>query len=195
MSTHNEIEFKQLLSQSQYNSIYDKYFQSQTPFVQTNYYIETTDFTLREHHSALRIREHEDQYEMTLKVPAEVGLTEYNHDIDLVPQIDQTIQSDDLPEDILEQLKAMDVDLSDLTVLGSLTTERMERKLGDNLLVLDKSSYLDCVDYELEFEVEDHDQGKQQFDEILKEFGMTHEKPNNKVQRFFTRKSELNHRH
>ncbi len=76
----------------------------------------------------------------------------------------------------------MDIDLTKLTILGS--TERLEKEINGNLLVLDKSTYLDFEDFELEYEVEDYDEGLIQFKSILEKFDMKHEIPANKVQRF-----------
>ncbi|SCS53100.1 CYTH domain-containing protein [Staphylococcus caeli] len=191
MATNNEIEFKQLLTQSQYQAIYKMYFQEMNPFSQTNYYIDTPQFDLKAHQSALRIRVKENEYEMTLKIPAEVGLMEYNFKTNIVPELDKRITRDMLPNEIIEQLTLMKVDISQLVVLGALKTQRMEKVVNGNLLVLDHSHYLDTEDFELEFEVEDYDDGLIQFNNILKKFNMTHEIPDNKVQRFFTRKSKL----
>ncbi|WP_436860953.1 CYTH domain-containing protein [Staphylococcus caeli] len=192
MATNNEIEFKQMLTQSQYQAISNKFFQEMHPFSQKNYYIDTPQFDLKSHHSALRIRVKEHDYEMTLKVPAEVGLMEYNFQTDVVPELDKNITQDMLPDVIKTQLTLMDIDFTQLKVLGALTTHRMEKELNGNLLVLDHSHYLDTEDFELEFEVEDYDEGLIQFKSILEKFNMTHEIPDNKVQRFFTHKSNLN---
>ena len=70
------------------------------PFTQTNYYIESPSFKLRDHRSALRIRVKQNTFEITLKVPAKVGLIEYNHPIDIKPHIGQTIVKSTLPNDI-----------------------------------------------------------------------------------------------
>ena len=184
MATNNEIEFKQLLSQSQYQSIYNKYFPEMQPFSQTNYYIDTEQFDLRSHKSALRIRVKDDYYEMTLKVPAEVGLMEYNFETHVIPELNKELVANDLPLEITEQLNKM--------ILGALTTSRLEKEVQGNLLVLDKSDYLNYQDYELEYEVEDYDDGLIQFKMILEAFDIKHETPENKVQRFFNRKSNLN---
>lgn len=192
LSTNNEIEFKQLLSQTEYQQIYDTYFKGIIPFSQTNYYIDTPDFQLKAHKSALRIRVKADYNEMTLKVPAEVGLMEYNFETSIVPQLDKVITPDSIPPDIIEQLKQMDITLDELTILGALTTNRVESKVSDNLLVLDHSSYLDQEDYELEYEVSDYDQGLQNFKSLLEQFNIQHQTPDNKVQRFFSRKAKLN---
>lgn len=192
MATNNEIEFKQLLSQSQYQSIYNKYFPEMQPFSQINYYIDTEQFDLRSHKSALRIRVKDDYYEMTLKVPAEVGLMEYNFETHVIPELNKELVANDLPLEITEQLNKMNVDVNQLVILGALTTSRLEKEVQGNLLVLDKSDYLNYQDYELEYEVEDYDDGLIQFKMILEAFDIKHETPENKVQRFFNRKSNLN---
>lgn len=192
VATNNEIEFKQLLSQSQYQSIYNKYFPEMQPFSQTNYYIDTEQFDLRSHKSALRIRVKDDYYEMTLKVPAEVGLMEYNFETHVIPELNKELVANDLPLEITEQLNKMNVDVNQLVILGALTTSRLEKAIQGNLLVLDKSDYLNYQDYELEYEVEDYDDGLIQFKMILEAFDIKHETPENKVQRFFNRKSNLN---
>ncbi|NWK84398.1 CYTH domain-containing protein [Staphylococcus sp. GSSP0090] len=191
MATNNEIEFKQLLTQSQYQSIYQTYFQNINMFSQTNYYIDTPQFDLKAHHSALRIRVKDDYFEMTLKIPAKVGLMEYNFETHVVPELNKSITKQMLPTEIIEQLEMMTVDLNQLVILGALTTERLEKEVDGNLLVLDKSCYLDVEDFELEFEVDDYDEGLKQFKNILEKFNMKHEIPDNKVQRFFKRKSIL----
>ncbi|MCM3071554.1 adenylate cyclase [Staphylococcus equorum] len=192
MATNNEIEFKQLLSQSQYQSVYNKYFPEMQPFSQTNYYIDTEQFDLRSHKSALRIRVKDDYYEMTLKIPAEVGLMEYNFETHVIPELNKELVANDLPLEITEQLNKMNVDVNQLVILGALTTSRLEKEVQGNLLVLDKSDYLNYQDYELEYEVEDYDDGLIQFKMILEAFDIKHETPENKVQRFFNRKSNLN---
>lgn len=192
VATNNEIEFKQLLSQSQYQSIYNKYFPEMQPFSQINYYIDTEQFDLRSHKSALRIRVKDDYYEMTLKVPAEVGLMEYNFETHVIPELNKELVANDLPLEITKQLNKMNVDVNQLMILGALTTSRLEKEIQGNLLVLDKSDYLNYQDYELEYEVEDYDDGLIQFKMILEAFDMKHETPENKVQRFFNRKSNLN---
>lgn len=193
MATNNEIEFKQLLTEKQYNVIHKTYFNEIEPFKQTNFYIDTPDFDLKDHKSALRIRVKNEYLEMTLKIPAEVGLTEYNFETHVVPELNKPIPEQSLPSEIADQLTKMDIDLTKLIILGSLKTERLEKEINGNLLVLDKSTYLDFEDFELEYEVEDYDEGLIQFKSILEKFDMKHEIPANKVQRFFNRKSNLYH--
>jgi len=191
VSTNNEIEFKQLLSKANYQDIYDKYFLDEKAFSQTNYYIDTLNFDLKSHQSALRIRVKNNAYEMTLKVPAEIGLLEYNFETNIEPKLNKQIESQDLPEDILDQLLNMGIDIDSLIILGDLTTERIEKEIDGNLLVLDKNRYLGFEDFELEYEVDDYNEGLIQFKSILNQFNIKHEMPNNKVKRFFNRKYKL----
>lgn len=191
MSTNNEIEFKQLIDFNTYNVIKDSYFKQITPFSQTNYYIESPSFKLRDHHSALRIRVKQNTFEITLKVPAKVGLIEYNHIIDFEPHIGQTIVKSTLPTDIQKILTEFNVGENELSILGALTTERLEVEFQNELLVLDKSQYFDKTDYELEFEVSDYQIGFEKFQNLLNQFNLVHEPPKNKVQRFFEYQAQL----
>ncbi|HFQ1510704.1 CYTH domain-containing protein [Staphylococcus aureus] len=192
MATNHEIEFKQMITASIYNKLQEKYFKDSVLFKQVNYYIDTPDFKLKEHCSALRIRVKDNQYEMTLKTPAKVGLLEYNYIVDIKPEMNLIISNDNLPDDIrqivVEQFGVKDTTLS---ILGALTTYRQETKYKGVLLVLDKSEYFDTTDYELEFEVKDYNQGLQKFQSLLNELNLEHHQPLNKVQRFFKKKETL----
>ncbi|MCD8890103.1 CYTH domain-containing protein [Staphylococcus arlettae] len=191
MPTNNEIEFKQLLTATQYDNLTHFYFKNETPFSQTNHYIDTPDFQLKAQRCALRIRVKDQHNEMTLKVPAAVGLLEYNFDTTVQPEINAPLPPSQLPQDIKDVLSQMHIDIESLVILGSLTTERLEREIDNNLLVLDKSTYLNTTDYELEYEVQEYNSGLAQFHALLAEHDIDAVTPDNKVQRFFNRKEEL----
>ena len=53
---------------------------------------------------ALRIREKNHNYEMTLKVPQEVGLLEYNEIVEDIPKEGERLNKQYLPENITEIL-------------------------------------------------------------------------------------------
>lgn len=139
---------------------------------------------------ALRIREIDDTYEMTLKVPAKVGLTEYNHMTEVVPKQDMHLTPDKLPDPIHSVLQETGIDVTQLYVLGALTTHRMETEIDEGLLVLDHSEYLGTEDFELEFEVEQPEEGLKKFQEILQDFNIQSYIPKNKVARFFEVKNK-----
>lgn len=195
MATNNEIEFKQILTKDLYDKIFNTYFKNEKPFSQTNYYIDTKGFKLRGHRSALRIRVKDNSYEMTLKVPAEVGLMEYNHPTNVKLKMNDTLSNSKLPDDIRNIIEGQfNVSEDELIILGDLTTLRVETHYQNELLVLDKSEYLNKVDYELEFEVDSYNEGYEKFKQLLQEFDIKHEKPLNKVQRFFEEKQNASNK-
>ena len=112
-------------------------------------------------------------------------MIEYNHIIDFEPHIGQTIVKSTLPTDIQKILTEFNVGENELSILGALTTERLEVEFQNELLVLDKSQYFDKTDYELEFEVSNYQIGFEKFQNLLNQFNLVHEPPKNKVQRFF----------
>ena len=61
-------------------------------------------------------------------------------------------------------------------VLGCLTTLRYEMKTDIGLMALDESQYFDITDYELELEVDDHEQGKQNFQQFLEKNQISYQK-------------------
>lgn len=192
MAIEREIEFKQLLDERTYNDMKANYFPNSNPFTQINYYIDTPDFQIMQHKMALRIRVKDDkQNEMTLKVPDKVGLTEYNHATTFMPQQDVSLPESVVPTDIADVLHQRGIDLSQLIVLGSLTTHRLETAIADGLLVLDHSEYLETEDFELEFEVADYDAGYAAFTKILATYELQHQAPLNKVQRFFNQRQKM----
>ncbi|MGV3043423.1 CYTH domain-containing protein [Staphylococcus rostri] len=192
MAIEREIEFKQLLDERIYNDMKANYFPNSNPFTQINYYIDTPDSQIMQHKMALRIRVKDDkQNEMTLKVPDKVGLTEYNHATTFMPQQDVSLPESVVPNDIADVLHQRGIDLSQLIILGSLTTHRLETTVADGLLVLDHSEYLETEDFELEFEVADYDAGYTAFTKILATYELQHQAPLNKVQRFFNQRQKM----
>lgn len=189
MGQELEIEFKNLLTIDEYKLIKQYYFKQSEPFKQTNYYIDTPNHEIISNKMALRIREKNNDYELTLKVPQEVGLLEYNEVIDSLPEQNRPIDIQILPENITKILTEHNIPLSELRLLGDLTTYRLEKKMKSGLLVLDHSIYLGIEDYELEFEVTDFTQGEIAFNDILGTLNISREVPDNKVKRYFDAQS------
>ncbi|WP_374286471.1 CYTH domain-containing protein [Lactococcus sp.] len=188
MSTNLEIEYKSLLSMAEYDQL-KRLFTHITPVRQTNHYLDTPDFKLRKKKLALRIRTFDRSAEMTLKVPQEVGNIEYNIALSLeeaqylLGEKKMTCGQTDLSE-IFSLLLERDIDLDEITVIGSLTTIRYEQKLAIGLCALDKNDYLGHTDFELELEVDDNEQGKQDFFEFLEKNHLEYRFSKSKVVRF-----------
>lgn len=188
MSTNLEIEYKSLLSLAEYDQL-KRLFTHITPVRQTNHYLDSPDFKLRRKKLALRIRTFDKDAEMTLKVPQEVGNIEYNIALtldeahQLLDARDITCGSTDLSE-ICDLLQERDVNLSEITLIGSLTTIRYEQELAIGLCALDKNDYLGHTDFELELEVEDNVQGKKDFFDFLEKNHIEYRFSKSKVVRF-----------
>ena len=180
---HLEIELKTLLKKDEYNRLKDQ-FTGVTPVLQKNYYIDTPDFELREKKVAMRIRTFEDWAELTLKVPQSVGNMEYNQKLQL-KDAENYLSKEELPQGlVLDELAKHGIQTSEWQVLGCLTTLRYEMKTAIGLMALDESQYFDITDYELELEVENHEQGKQDFQQFLEENQISYQKAPSKLVRF-----------
>ena len=180
---HLEIEMKTLLSEEEYDRLLAQ-FSEVAPITQRNYYLDTPDFYLRQHKIAMRIRTFDTSAELTIKIPQEVGNMEYNQALTL-EEANACLEECELPQGLIfDELSNRGVSLSDWVVLGCLTTVRFEKETAIGLMALDKSSYFDIVDYELELEVENGDQGSLDFKEFLQANDIEYKKAPSKLVRF-----------
>lgn len=181
-----EIEFKNLITSDQFKQIRDSLFIDITPFYQTNFYIDTEDLQIRKNILMLRIRELEDRFVLTLKVPNEVHvITEYHQILDESVLEKTNIDESDLGADIINVLKERNIDTNTLKIQGQLETIRYERTYKNGLLVLDESQYFGETDYELEFEAKNVSDGKVVFNEILDHYDIQRTEEVVKSERFY----------
>ena len=127
---HLEIEFKSGLTKEQFLSILPL-FKDIQPLKQTNYYIDTPDFSIRDHKMALRIRTFEKSAELTLKVSQTIGNMEYNQQLN-ASEVKLLLEELVFPPgEILNYLLEATIPIENLKILGQLTTIRreMENKL------------------------------------------------------------------
>ncbi|MFJ5963771.1 CYTH domain-containing protein [Bacillus sp. NPDC093026] len=186
MSQEIEIELKQLLTKEEFEQL-KQYFQlKDADFrTQTNYYFDTPQFDIKSHFAALRIREKNGHWVLTLKEPHEVGLLETHQEIDPPPQLENF----NIPEgEVAKRLKGLNIPKDQIVYFGSLETSRAEKMIKEGLIVLDHSRYLTVEDYELEFEVNDIDIGQAAFTQLLSQFHIPTRNTKNKVIRFYEEK-------
>lgn len=195
MSEQLEIEFKNIVTEEEFIKLLDYFSLTEEDFFsQENEYFDTEDFILKQLGCALRIRQKNGKYEFTLKEPQEIGLLETNEEISKVAR-KKLIEENQFPEGkIAEKLRKLNIPLEKVKYFGSLKTDRKELPYYDGILVLDKSYYLNIVDFELEYEVEDYETGKQHFISLLQTLQIPQRKTLNKIQRFYNRKTELSNR-
>ncbi|ELY0461018.1 CYTH domain-containing protein [Listeria innocua] len=181
-----EIEFRNLLTKEEYDRLIEDFrIKEDDFFEQTNFYLDTADFGLKERNSALRIRQLETQYQLTLKTPEARGLMETTQ-ILAADQATAIIDGANIPVGpVRDTLKEIGINHEDLQVFGSLKTIRAEKDYKKGLLVFDKNFYGSISDFDLEYEVSDYDKGKEIFDKLLKEYQITNHPAENKVARFY----------
>ncbi|MFD0826236.1 CYTH domain-containing protein [Neobacillus sp. M.A.Huq-85] len=184
-----EIEFKNMLTKEEYELLLIKFTTAESRVItQENHYFDTKDFALKSEQSALRIRQKGQQYEMTLKQPANIGLLETTQKL-TEEEATLAIQEGRLPSGAIEEIiTKIDIKFSELDYFGSLITKRAEFDYKGGILVLDHSIYLNKEDYELEYEVENEQLGQKIFKELLNQYNIPHRKTQNKIQRFYNQK-------
>jgi uncharacterized protein YjbK len=195
MAQEVEIEFKNILTKAEYDTLLEAYPFPAEAFSQTNYYLETPDLRLKETGSALRIRKKGHAYMLTLKEPYGDGLLE-THDSLTKEEASSWLNGQPIAkEHTTKQLENKGIQVSDLKYFGSLTTERRELKEGNYILVLDYSTYNNQEDYEFELEASKFDEGEKIFHDILEKHQIPNRPTPNKIERFFMNLKNLDGRH
>ncbi len=150
MSNAIEIEAKVLLRKQDYEKLISL-FPDEKGYAQTNYYIDSEERILAKEGIALRVRLKNNSYEMTLKTPLSEGLLEKNYPMS--EEEFHALQKGVFPcKDIARFLTMLDLDVSKLKILTSLTTYRIDVHYEDGLLSIDKNDYSGQTDYEIELE-------------------------------------------
>ena len=189
MSQNIEIEFKNMLTKAEYERILVEFnIGANQVFTQENHYFDTPDFALKNARCALRIRKKGTDYVMTLKQPMEIGLLETNQ---LLTNAESSaaLNHGRLPNGQIKNLiEEGNIPFFEIEFFGSLITNRAEFAYKNGLLVLDHSIFLEHEDYEMEFEVENYEDGKKSFQELLEQFNIPQRETKNKVRRFYEQK-------
>ena len=142
---HLEIEFKMLLKENIFKKILSDYKnQIKDSYQQTNYYL---------FHPLLET----------------IGLNELNIDINKEIK-DAIFNHQHVNNEIFDILEKENIYIKDLTCGYYLKTTRHDIILPDGVLSLDENEYNHHHDYEIEFEVEDYDQGLQAFKKIIQPY-------------------------
>ncbi len=132
---------------------------------QTNYYIDDFDFTLNKNNITARIRKKLDEkYEFTLKMPVINNCVVKSAAIkkEITTELNNEIANNLINNgiwnkkfiDILHKNIKFPIEFSNLKVIGCLTTERIFYKVKNisELISIDKSTYFDIEDFEVEWE-------------------------------------------
>ncbi|MGM0851866.1 MAG: CYTH domain-containing protein [Bacillota bacterium] len=189
MAQEIEIEFKNLVTQDEFTRLTSHFQIKEEDFLsQDNHYFDTPDYQLKGNQSALRIREKNGTYTLTLKTPLEEDLLETNQRL-TIEESESLLHQGAFPEgEVKDVLISLQIPTQSLHHFGTLTTSRAEIDYKAGLLVFDKSSYLQKEDYELEYEVKERISGETIFLNLLKELNIPLRKTDNKIKRFYLEK-------
>ncbi|WP_226037644.1 CYTH domain-containing protein [Aquibacillus saliphilus] len=187
MSQEIEIEFKNLLTKDEYDKL-RLFFELENvePVIQTNHYFETSDFRLKDKGAALRIREKNNLWQLTLKEPHPEGLLE-THDTLTTTEATSWINGVIIPKPtVAKQLNQLGIDFAGLNYGGTLKTYRLETLYKQTTIVLDYSTYNNQSDYELEIEATEKAIGERVFHELLENHDIPKKETPNKIKRFYS---------
>lgn len=189
MSQQLEIEFKNMVEREDFKRLADAFHLRPEDFqVQHNHYLDTEDFLLKQSGRALRIREKNGSFELTLKEPAADGLLETNQAINQ-PQSKALLAGAAFPDGPVKRaLQCVITDFTNLKHFGTLSTRRAEVEFKGGLLVFDNSLYLNKEDYEVEYEATEKKSGEKIFKDFLRSYQIPLWPADNKVRRFYNEK-------
>ena len=177
-----EVEFKTLLTKEEYTRLMSR-FKGNPIDVQTNHYLDTERFSLKATDTSLRIRER-DTLELTFKRKKGYTMHDIREPLES-NQLQEIRESGILPEGkIFEEVESI-IGKQKLTNFMSLSTERMYFQYGNGIVFIDKSTYLDETDYELEYEARNYHDGKKEFIALLGDFKITYKKSEKKIKRAY----------
>jgi uncharacterized protein YjbK len=184
-----EIEFKNMVNREEFSSLIDFFnIRSEDFSEQENHYFDTPDFLLKAKGSALRIREKNGSFELTLKQPHPEGLLETNENL-TESEAAEMIRTGKIPAElIIRSIKELGIETDKLQYFGTLATKRAEKEYMKGLAVLDHSRYLNKEDFELEYEVDNRHEGELTFLNLLKQLNIPVRKTENKIKRFYNEK-------
>ena len=156
IKTQKEYETRLMLTEEQYFFIVTYYMniQPNKHFLQnTNHYFDTDDLYLRDHHMTLRVRIINDvKSELTLKIKGEDGDEEVTDGLSPKEQ-ELLLEQNIFPYgQVRNRLMLLPYPLNKYHRITSLFNRRLEIEFEDHILVVDKNTYEDEVDYNLEIE-------------------------------------------
>lgn len=173
MAKNLEIEYKNILSQIEYEKLFNHYnFSKTVPLTQENIYFDTADGELRKRHIGLRVRITDSYVHLTMKQPVK------NHQKLETTEKLTFIDGESIREtgklshggEVADFLSTINVALDDLEVIGKFKTIRHQQEIDGQDMVLDRCFFDHFEDYELEVETTDPEVGMQFYQNLLQNF-------------------------
>ncbi|HLQ72622.1 MAG TPA: CYTH domain-containing protein [Bacillota bacterium] len=149
-----EYESKNLLTEEEFFTLLQAYEFPTEKIEQTNYYFDTAKKHLHKNKCALRIRLINKQYTLTYKEPYRDGTLELHETLSKADAEKWLNNNFNQTNKIVSHLKQNNFPINQLNYLGELTTTRFQLAREHVTLFLDKSSYNNQQDFEIEVEAE-----------------------------------------
>ena len=180
---NSDVEFKSLLTEEEYNLLIDAFPNSKTD-TQTNHYFDTPRFSLKALDASLRVRERND-YSLTYK--RKKGYSIDVNTVEITKEDFEKIKETGVVhiESIANELANVIKDQKVYNFL-SLSTFRTYLPYKEGVLNIDRSSYCDVIDYEVEYSSKSYHQGREIFINFINEYGIKYKKSDKKIKRAFT---------
>ena len=172
MATSIEIEAKALLTKKDYNKVL-KHFRLDVVdgYIQKNYYIDTENKDLRKLGLSLRVRRL-NGYVISFKLPMAEGLLEKTQTLSR-EQFEDFETHGKFPEgDISDFIESLYISPSDLKIIATLTTLRIEQEYEDLTLAIDENRYGELQDCELEMEATSMKKAQYLLKKVCEEVGI-----------------------
>ena len=172
MATSIEIEAKALLTKKDYNKVL-KHFKLDVVdgYIQKNYYIDTENKDLRKLGLSLRVRRL-NGYVISFKLPMAEGLLEKTQTLSR-EQFEDFDTHGKFPEgDISDFIESLYISPSDLKIIATLTTLRIEQEYEDLTLAIDENRYGELQDFELEMEATSMKKAQYLLKKVCEEVGI-----------------------
>lgn len=161
-----EIEFKTAIDKKTYEEMLELFDLESNIFKQTNYYFDTDDLSLNKDHIVLRIRQKgQNHFKVTMKKQSGTGAFE-SHVVITKDKAKEMIQNGFEVTEFFSEIDKF------VTFKASLDNHRVSTYFEGGTLFFDRSTYGDVVDYEIEYEVNNYDEGKVIFDNFLNKQGI-----------------------
>ncbi len=177
-----EVEFKTMLTKEEYTRLMAR-FKGNPIDVQTNHYLDTERFSLKSTDTSLRVRER-DTFELTFKRKKGYSIHDIREPLEK-DQLEFIRETGVLPEGKVSDEVATIIGDQKLINFMSLSTERMYFQYSNGIVFIDKSTYLNETDYELEYEARNYHDGKKEFVNLLGDFKIKYKKSEKKVKRAY----------
>ncbi len=173
-----EYEARVMITENQYSQIVKSYADAKhKECTNTNHYFDYANLYLTDNGMVLRVRNINDKkYELTLKIKGENGDKEINHPL-TSKETQYILETNIIPDcNVKDELSKRNIDLSKLTQVTNLKTERIEICYPEYLLVIDKNYYRNKVDFNIEVESTSKKSAENYLNQIISQFNIENKK-------------------